>query len=724
MSRDVKIRNWELGDGVSSMVRPASIAIVGVSDDPSNFGAVTVRNLRAGGYEGELYMVNPRRSEVLGLPSFGSVRELPEAPELVVVAVPAAQVESVVLDAGARGAQGALVYTSGFGEMSDPAGASQQERLVELAGESGMRLWGPNTAGFLDFHRNRAFTFADFSQMKLTAGGIGVVSQSAGLGMHFADMQNKGVGFSWVLLAGNSSDIDVADLAAFLVDDDDTRVVVIILEGIKDGRRLVELGQRADAAGKPVLVYKTARSASGATAARTHTGSLVGDLAVFESACREAGMIVVDSIEELTDHTGLFLKAGKARNRGIGVISSLGGAGVMCADAAEEFDVELPPPGQETLASLRSFLPSFGVARNPVDLTANTHRNPAAYLDVLADFIAEPAFGAVVVPVVLSIGPVLDYRIDELRTVAATVDKPICALWLSTLLEGHGAERLDADPRVVLFRSARGAFKALRSWHEWSFGDTRSATALDGEPQGLRPEGIVEVVDEALLSHDASTDAVVSLGETASYELLRSAGIQVADHGVATSSAEAVATAESLGFPVVCKIVADKIDHKSDIGGVIVDVADADGVREAFDHLSAIGSDVIGTTGAALVQRQVRGVEVLVAGRRDKQFGPVVTIGVGGTLVEVLRDTASMLAPVSREWAGRMLDQCRVGDLCRGLRGEAAADREALLDAVVRIGSILVVEPRIREIEINPLMATPDGAVAVDALIVCSSSEP
>jgi acyl-CoA synthetase (NDP forming) len=669
-------------------------------------------------------MVNPGRSEVLGQPAYASIRELPEAPELVVVAVPAAQVESVVRDAGARGARGSLVYTSGFGEMRDPAGASQQERLVEIAQESGMRLWGPNTAGFLDFHRNRAFTFADFSQMQLTSGGIGVVSQSAGLGMHFADMQNKGVGFSWVLLAGNSSDVDVADLAAFLVEDDDTRLIVIILEGIRDGRRLIELGQRAEAAAKPVLAYKTARSASGTTAARTHTGSLVGDLAIFESACREAGMIVVDSIEELTDHASLFLKAGKARNRGIGVISSLGGAGVMCADAADEFDVELPPPGPETLASLRNFLPSFGVARNPVDLTANTHRNPAAYLDVLADFIAEPAFGAVVVPVVLSIGTVLDYRIDELRTVAASVDKPICALWLSTLLEGHGAERLDADPRVVLFRSARGAFKALRSWHDWSFGNARSATALYGEPQGFQPEGIVEVVDEALQSRKAGADAVVSLGETASYELLRSAGIQVADHEIATSRAEAVAAAEGLGFPVVCKVLADKIDHKSDIGGVIVGVADADRVREAFDALSAIGSNATGTAGAVLVQRQVRGVEVLVGGRRDQQFGPVVTIGVGGTLAELLRDTASMLAPVSREWAGRMLDSCRVGDLCRGLRGEAAADREALIDVVVRIGSALVAEPRIREMEINPLMATPDGAVAVDALIVCSSSEP
>jgi acetate---CoA ligase (ADP-forming) len=693
------------------VLSPRSVALVGVSGDPASFGARSTTNLRD--FAGPVWTVNPKYAgqELHGRPCYGSIADLPDAPDCVLLALPRTGILPAVRAAAERGAGGAIIYASGYGETGLPDRVAEEETLRETARSSSLPLVGVNCLGIVDHTIRAGVTFMpEYPRLTAPPGGVAVTSQSGALGYALMQAAERGFSLCHMATAGNATDLDVCDLAAYQLSMPECRSVALAVEGLRDARRLFLLGDAARTAGKAVVVLKLGRGEAGAAAAVSHTGSLAGSAAAWSAAFRRAGMAEVEDFDALLETAGLFAKAPKPKARGVAIVTPSGGAGIMAADHAEALGLDMPQPAPETERVLRGAIPEFGAPRNPCDLTAQVATNPAMFDACMDAMLADAQYGVVVMPVVYSHHATTQGRMESMRPHARKHGKPVCIAWIPEQLEGPGAVAADGAPELPLFRSTRRLMNAIRLWLEHD----------GGGAAGGAPAATSQDLDLAVASLPGGGAVLM---EAEAKALFARAGLPVVDERRTTTAQAAAEAAAALGFPVVLKLDSPDIAHKTEVGGVRLDLGSVDAVREAFDAIvaSARHHAPNARVDGVLVQRMARkGVELILGAKRDPQFGSMVLVGTGGVQAELWRDVALDLAPVTPERAEAMLRSLKGFPLLDGFRGAEKADVRAVSAAVAAFSSLVAAAgDRIAEAEINPLIAGPWGCLAVDGLVRC-----
>ncbi|TPG49913.1 CoA-binding protein [Roseomonas nepalensis] len=705
-------------EDLRALLDPAVIAIVGASARGGSFGERTARNLS--GFAGRLHLVNPRYDGIGDQPCHPSLAALPEVPDLVVAATPMEACEGVVRDCVAAGVRGLILYAAGFAETGRPERVALQHRLVAMAREGGLRLLGPNCIGVVDYVRRAEISFVALPRPASppVRPALGIVSQSGNLGFALAQAVEAGAQVGRVLTCGNSGDVDVADLVAALAEDPACSAIALLFEGMADPARLLEAAAIAWEHDKPIVVHKLGTGEQGAAAAMSHTGSLAGSEAVYRAAFQRAGMVLSESFEGLLELASFLAKAPAPRAAGVAVVSTSGGAAIMAADRAEARGVALPQPGPEAQAVLSARIPEFGSARNPCDVTAQVLNDPGSLQDCIGALLGDPAYGTLVVPNGFAYD-VATPRFRMMGELAARYGKVACVVWTTQWLEGPGAREAEGEERVALFRSMDRCMAAIAAWqarHERRCAGPVMATRL--APPGAR-EAAARLLDQA-------SGAVLT--EREAKAVLAAYGVPVVAETLATGAEEAVAAADAAGYPVVLKVESPALPHKTEAGVIRLGLAGPEAVRAAFAEVmanarrAAPGAPIHGV----LVQPMVpAGIEVVVGARRDPLFGPTVLVGMGGILVELLRDTAVALAPVSHGEARAMLAGLRGARLLSGFRNLPAVDLDALAGVVQRVSELAADHAgRIAEIDVNPVIAAGARLVAVDALIGLSPAPP
>jgi acyl-CoA synthetase (NDP forming) len=721
------------GHPLDPLFRPRSVAIVGASSDPNKVGGRPLAFLKKAGWPGRLVPVNPSAPDVQGIPAFQSLAAIGEPIDQAIVAVPAAQVLAVADECIARGVKALQVFSSGFGE--GPAAAQAQRVLLEKARAGGMRILGPNSLGLFNAVDGFFGTFATaLDGAWPQAGGVGVATQSGAFGSYFFGMaQLRGLGFSHFVATGNELDVDVADCVQFLAQDPATRLIVMAVEGCRDGRKLVAALDAARAAGKPVLAMKVGVSQAGAQAAATHTGSLSGEDRVFDAVLRDAGCYRAGSLQDLVEAAYAATIGPMPQGRKLLVVTTSGGIGVLSADAAEANGLELPAVSGAALRDIQGIAPLAG-GQNPVDTSAGILGDLSAYARIASLALDDQPCDVV-----------LCYLAHIARNPAhwAQLREPLYALrrrhpdkaFAAVLLADEGTTKdLEANGFSV-FADPTVAVRAVAALSPASpvpvipakagFQTGASASDAPRSSPGLDP-GFRR--DDGAPLDDASAWTAATLStESGAKHALAAHGIAFAPESVVHDADQAVAAARELGWPVVLKIVSPDIAHKTEAGGVQLGIADERSLREA---LPAMRERVAKHAPAAritgfLVAKQLRGgVEVLVGTQCDPVFGPVVTVGSGGVLTELLQDVCVKLAPVDEATALRMLEDTKVGKLLDGWRGAPPCDKRAVARQVAALSRIAWAgRDRIAGIDLNPVLALPEGAYALDALIVLQPTE-
>jgi acetate---CoA ligase (ADP-forming) len=706
-------------DDLQPLVRPGSVAVVGASATKDGFGTRALLALTDAKFPGSIFAVHTSAragSTIRDVPAVRSLRELPAPVDCVLVATPAAAVEEIVRDAAATGCRSAIIFSAGFGEAGQD-GIAAQGRILEVARAHGMRLGGPNTLGILNYRDGLPLTFVSDLAMELPAGRIGIVSQSGGLATHLGHVRHRQIGMSYTITTGNSVDVTALDYVNFLLDDDATDVVILALEGLADPSALAAVGAKALRNRKPILTIKSGRTAAGGRAAVSHTGSLTGDHEVFLAAARQAGIHVVDTTAELIETATMFAKwTGLPYQRGgVCIVTTMGGPGVIAADAATDAGVELPLPQPATVARIADLIPAFAAVDNPIDTTASP---PDQVLtEVLVAAAEDPGFSATVILAATMTGPSTAQRPAAIAAAGAGVRTPIAAVWLSNWTDGPGSEVLDADPRIPLFRSSDRCMRAIAAWAAWHERLSAHADESAQPPPSTEPESV------AALRAQVAAITTTALDEAQSREIVLAAGIDVPRAHVAHSAADAGRIAAELGFPVVAKVVSADIAHKAAAGGVELGLYSADAVRHAYDRIvTHVGSHApeARVDGVLIAESLDTSTELMCGVIRDPVFGPVIVCGAGGGAVELMRDVAHAVPPVTETTARAAARRLRIVQyLLDRTPAHAHKAIDALADVMTKLAGLATAVPEIREIDLNPLVLRPDGTpVALDSLVI------
>jgi acyl-CoA synthetase (NDP forming) len=702
------------------LIRPRSVAVIGASNTPSTFGYRTVQNCSFG-YTGKVFPINPKHAEILGHACYPDIDSLPEVPDSVVLSVPAEQAPALIEKCAALGVGGAVIYSSGFLETGDAERVAQQRRFAAIARESGMRILGPNCIGIMNFVDRVGLSFQPgLNELPMIKGPIGLVVQSGALGFILTQGMQRGLGMSYNIAPGNSCDVDICDLINFMVEDETTKAIACVFEGVADGERFLAAAQRALAAGKPLIAYKLGRNELSRRTALSHTGTLTGSNAAYDAAFERAGVIRVDDYEAVLEMAAFFSKASTPKASGIGVMSASGGAAVMAADKADELGVSLPPLSPQTAAKLREKMPDFGSSANPCDITAASLHDKTMYGHCIEAFANDPSFAAVVVPMMSIYAPATVERAKYLCEVAATLAKPMCVVWLNEWLQGPGSEVYERSPHLTMFRSMKRCLATLKSWLDYH-----------AQRDALLARQHVRVSDAACMSKAqallARHQGGATLSEGDSKALLACYGIAVTREALVQSEDDAVKAASAIGYPVVLKAQSAAIPHKTEAGVVQLSLADEPAVRNAFRVIQSAVARLAGAPqldGISVQEMVSGGFEIMAGVQNDAQFGPVVVCGMGGVMVEVLRDTAQALAPVNLAEAHAMLRSLKGYRLLAGHRGAQPVALDALAEVIVRLSELAAdLRERLDEVDVNPIVARNDRVVAVDALVVVSGEQ-
>lgn len=682
---------------------PAGIAVLGASHDPVKLGFGVARNLTASGYRGAIHLVNPRGGELMGRPVYADLASVPDPVDLAVVVVPAASVATALRACGARGIHAAIIASGGFREVG-PEGAALEAEVAMIAAECGIRIIGPNCIGLLDTHLPLDTTF--LAPPPPTAGDVAFVSHSGAICAAVIDWASgQGFGLSRLVSLGNQTDVCETDVLRPVAADDHTRVLTLYLEGLRDGRRFIAEAS-AVTREKPVVALKVGRFAAGQRAVASHTGALAGQEAAFNAAFRRAGVIRAETNEEMFDWARALAWCPLPTQSSIAVLTNAGGPGVVAADAIEALGLPLATFSAETTARMRAVLPSAASVHNPVDMLASA--GPAEYSACLTALLADDGVGSVMVimppPPTHSAEDVCAALVPVIRA----SKKPVVVALMGENLIRRASELLRAE-RVPDYRFPERAASALATLVRRA-GYLASPPATPAAVPGTSP-------DAARTALNGATSGFLDQDRVA--HVLGAYGIDLPRIVLAANADAAVAAADQLGYPVAIKIASPDIPHKSDVGGVLLGLGDADAVRAGFAsvHANARRAHPTAHLDGVHVQRMLpEGQEVIVGAVQDPQFGALVMFGAGGTDVEGVKDVAFGLAPLPRDEADAMLDATWAGRKLRGYRQTPPADRAAARDTLLRLGQLVADHPEIAEVEINPLRVREDGngAVAVD----------
>lgn len=689
---------------LARLLDPASIAIVGASDNPDKIGGRPIHYMRRHGYAGTLYPINPQRAEVQGERAWPSLAALPAAPDLAIVAVAGEQAVRAVDDCAALGVAAAIVISAGFSETGE-AGRALQDAMTARARAAGMRIVGPNSQGLANFGNGAIASFSTmFLEVTPGDGPVAVISQSGGMcAMVYGLLRQRGIGVRHVHATGNEADVSVAELACATLRDPEVGCVLLYLESLREAGPLAEAAALARSRGVPLIVVKSGRSEAGARAAASHTGALANEDRAVDAFFEHHGILRARDPQELVRYAELALRSPLPQGPRVVVVSNSGASCVLASDAAAERGLEIAPLAPATQQALADRLPGYATTVNPVDITAALLSNNGLFGQVLPVIGADPAADMFLLDI-----PVAGrgYDVDSFATDAAgfarAASKPVVVVaWQDNVAATFRAHGLPVYADEIQAMDALSALLRLRRLRE--------------------RDGVIRAPQAALAADPAPDAAGGFLSEAASLALLADNGLAVIEHAVCRTADEAVAAWRRIGAPVALKACSAQLPHKSEHGLVALGLNDEAALRTAFDHQAQTLGKLDVRDGAWLVARMRRGLHECALGARvDPVLGPVVMIGSGGKYVEALRDVAVLMPPFDAAQVIEKLRGLRIGALLQGVRGDPPADVEALARQAVALGDYaLAAGPRLASVDINPVMvgAVGQGAVAVDALV-------
>ncbi len=687
------------------LISPQAIAIVGASADLSRIGGQPVRANTQFGFRGHVYPVNPKYDEIAGLRCFPDVASVPQPCDIALIAVAAPHVASTIRACGKAKIPFAIVLAAGFGEIGE-RGMALEAELRDAIASSDVRVIGPNCQGILNFRDKFYGGFGSiFQDGELGSGSIAMITQSGGFGYGMAQMAARaGVGFNYVVSTGNETDVTLLDLIEYSLERDDVSMIATYLEGVRDGRKLVALGGRALELRKPILIWKVGNTTTGRRAAASHTGNLTGDYDLYKEAFRSGGFIEIDDLDEMVDVArGVAMQRWPAGDRA-GVISISGGAGVLMADHCESSGLSLPQLTEQSSRELASILPDFGSLANPIDVTAQVFNQ----LDIFSRTLEVVRDDPNVDQLILYLASVPDPAAERVTTaIAPTITeshKPVFVAWSAPPERAVRGMDVLRDAGIAIYPTPVRAAFAAASLSAFAR-KTRHRTAKSAKrPANLAPVSVPQGAQQ--------------LGERASQAFLERYGIRfarsVAVPRVAVNDIERL----PFEFPVVLKIDAPQIAHKTEVGGVRTGITDLPALRHAAQEM--LGR-VNGHAEGVLVAETLTGLEALAGVVNDRIFGPMVVFGLGGIFAEALNDVSRRFAPFDRTTAFEMIDELRAAPILHGARTGVAYDLGALADLLVALSWFAADNAdRIVEVDLNPIFVRtkPGGAVAADALIV------
>ncbi|MDY7076069.1 MAG: acetate--CoA ligase family protein [Chloroflexota bacterium] len=687
-------------DPLQSFFHPRGVTVIGASGNPTKLSHGVLRNLVTHGYRGPVHPVNPRGGAMLGLQVYTSVAEVPDPVDMAVIVLSADRTVEALEACGRRGVETAILIASGFAELG-AGGREREAQLRKVARRYGMRFIGPNCVGVIDTYAPIDTTFI---RTMPNQGVIGFVSHSGAVCGGTLDWASAvGVGFSRIISLGNQADVDVADALDSLAADPHTQVVAAYIEGLPDGRRFVETARRLTPY-KPLVVLKAGRTPSGTRAVASHTGALAGADEAFLAACRRAGAIPVENLEELVDAAiGLAYRQPPGGPR-MAILTNAGGPSAVGADALDRSGLHLADLSTETRARLREVCPPGTMTGNPVDMLGGPQPDHyTAALEVL--LAAREVDGVMVVFVPQAIMPPHDVAVAVGRSAEETEKPVVCCISggggiraAARALHAHSVPHYLTPARAALGLEALWRYRLIRT----------RPIAVPEPMESVNQEQATALAEAAQVAGQHVVDAQVGAEMAAAY------GLSVPPSGLATTADEAVALAERLGYPVAMKRVAPEVVHKADVGGVALGLESDDAIRKAFARM-------VGPGERGFVQRMApQGLEVIVGAQRDAQFGPLVMFGLGGATVEILRDVTFRLAPLSEVDAREMVAETAAGRLLAGVRGQPPGDVDAVIEALLRVAWLMTDLPQVAEVDLNPLIVGPagGGAWAVDVRVV------
>ncbi len=673
------------------------VAVVGASTSPEKLGYQVLHNVIQYGYEGAIYPINPTAPEILGQKAYASVTDCPDPVDLAVILVPNKAVPGVLEQCGQRGLKGAVIITAGFREVG-PAGKALEQQVIDIAKRYGMRIVGPNVLGIIDTVLKLNASFAAGMPRR---GRIAFMSQSGALCTSILDLAlGQGIGFSRFYSIGNKADINELDLVKAWAEDPETRAIMGYLEGITNGPEFIRVASEVTRH-KPIIAIKSGTTSAGSKAVSSHTGTLAGSEAAYDAAFKQCGIIRAGSVQDLFDYAQAFARQPLLEGNAIAVITNAGGPGIMASDAIEHAGLRLAALTPETKQNLQAQLPPAASVANPIDVLGDAYAD--RYALAIEAALKDPNVNAVLLVLTPQTMTQIPETAEVLGRLSKQYNKPVFGAMMGDAAIRKGVEVLRSYdvPNYQVPERAVAAIAAMWEHRTWL-----NTPRLAVEEFEVNRDKVKEVFARV------HAEGRVTMGDAEARDVLEAYGIPLPKSAVAATADEAVAFAESIGYPVVMKIASPDILHKSDIGGIKLNINSASEVRDAFDLLVYRGQRFMpdATIWGCQIQQMVKGGrEVIIGVNRDPQFGPLIMFGLGGIYVEALKDVTFRVAPIDRRAATEMLGEIRAYKLLRGVRGEKPSDQAAIVDTLLRISQLVTDFPEIVELDINPLMVFEQG---------------
>jgi acyl-CoA synthetase (NDP forming) len=700
-----KAQSFEISS-IQRLLRPSSVAIVGASANPGALGASVLANLERADYSGDIHLINPKRDEINGRPCLKSVDDLPDGVDCAVLAIPRVAVLDSVRACAQRGVGGVVIFSAGFAEGGEEGLAEQQE-IARIAHEHGMVVEGPNCLGLVNYVDSIALTFVQTPPRPLNGQpGIAVVSQSGAMAAVLATaLTSRDLNISYTVSTGNEAASGVEDYVEYMLDDPNSKAITMIVEQFRKPARFLAAARRARELGKRIVLLHPGRSSAARESAATHTGAMAGDYQVMRSLVERAGVIIVDTLEELLDVSEIVGRCSALPTGGCGVLTESGAFKALTLDLCEDVDLTLTPLNESAHAGLVEALPEFIPPSNPLDLTAQALVDPDLYRRTMNVLLKEDDFGSIVLGIILTDNATSDLKLPHIINAIKDLapEKPVIFAGLDEggEIPDHYVQEL-RDLGIPFFASAERVFRAL----------ARLSAPLPMDPGPCVQGEIPQVLAEA--------SGVVP--EYRSKEILAAFGVSLPKGAFARNVDEAVAAAEEIGYPVVIKAQSAQLSHKSDAGGVLLGLDTPEALRAGWAQLYenvAKARPGLQLDGLLIEGMGSKGVELIVGARNDRDWGPVLLVGFGGVMAELFHDARLIPANLPAEEIVLELDKLKSAALLRGFRGAPAVDVSAAAQIVAQVGKLIQADPRIREIDVNPVVVYPEGegAVALDGLI-------
>lgn len=700
------------------LLKPKSVAIVGVSGDPARIGGQLLRYLLKFGYKGTIYPINPNYKEIEGIRCYQAIADLPGAVDVAMIATPEKAVINSLEECAQGGVRSAIVYSAGFAETG-PEGRKKQARMTEIAQMSGMRICGPNCVGIINFLDKIAMSFSGFLEIeKLRGGKVGFVSQSGALGGSILSRaQDRGMGFSYFISTGNESDIETSDLIEYFVKDPETSVIMALVEGLREPEKFVSIAESALERGKPLIILKVGETEVGKQAAATHTGSLAGSVRSYKAVFQAKGVVHVEDYDDLIETALLFSKAKIPKGNKAGIITGAGGGGIIIADKVVKAGLALPSLTQKTRDGLAEKMVSFASITNPLDLTGQLYNDPEMFKKCIGLFAGDENIDIVMVIVTMVPGERAKKRASYIAEASKSIPKTFVSWWAAGNQCEPGFEILD-NSEVTLFKSPERCVRALNALVRYGQFQRRR----EARTSRLGTKFSIDV-DRQKIRQCLATDGD-RLSEYQSKQVLSNYGIPIIEEKIVKSASEAMTTAREFGFPVVLKVSSPDIPHKTEAGVIRLNILSESGILKSYDEImeAAVKFNPQARIEGVLVQRMASGgLEVIVGVKKDPQFGPMVLFGLGGIFVEIMEDFSMRPVPVAREDAEEMIREIRGYPILKGARGKKRSDEEALINILLRVSKLAEDwKDDISEIDLNPIVAFEEGrgASVLDALLI------